>query len=168
MELSVEATSSSAALTASWERVVNFAVPKWFYDARNAPNETDVLAPLRQLTCSMDAEDPPETVLRRANGGSRSVYDPVHNNCFHFAFYCKTGRQYYGKVTLVLDTWVAVFMACHQTMSQTSTAQTAAPQRLDSPQWYLHLHGPGHLHLDGGPEVGIGTYSNFHCQASRP
>jgi len=78
-------------------------VPKWFYDERNTPKKGDVLAPLRQLTCSMDAEDPPETVLRRANelllrpylfGFGLSSYDPVVNNCFDFAFYCKTGRRY--------------------------------------------------------------------------
>ena len=51
----------------------------------------------------MEDEDPPETVLRRANelllrpylfGFGLSSYDPVVNNCFDFAFYCKTGRRY--------------------------------------------------------------------------
>lgn len=56
----------------------------------------------------MEAEDPPETVLRRANHLHDVVgfgtYDPLTNNCFHFAFYCKTGRRYDGPVTLVVVT----------------------------------------------------------------
>ncbi|CAD6258804.1 unnamed protein product [Miscanthus lutarioriparius] len=89
-----------------------YAVPKWFYDERNTPKKGDVLAPLRQLTCSMDAEDPPETVLGRAKDllTKGRVYLLVHNNCFHFAFYCKTGRQYFGPVALVVDTSAAAIM----------------------------------------------------------
>jgi hypothetical protein len=56
-----------------------------------------MIDPYRQLTCSMEDEEPPETVLHRANylltdGG----YDVSQNNCFHFAFYCKTGERYHA------------------------------------------------------------------------
>ena len=72
-----------------------YSVSWWFYSMSN----TGVL----QDTCSMEDEDPPETVLRRANelllrpylfGFGLSSYDAVVNNCFDFAFYCKTGRRY--------------------------------------------------------------------------
>jgi len=63
----------------------------------------------------MVAEDPPGKVLGRANdlltnGGFRN-YDLVHNNCFHFAFYCKTGRQYVGPVALVVEASKAAAVA---------------------------------------------------------
>jgi hypothetical protein len=55
----------------------------------------------------MEDEDPPETVLCRANdlrvnGGIRSYYDLANNNCFHFAFFCKTGRSYGSRIEELL------------------------------------------------------------------
>jgi hypothetical protein len=52
-------------------------------------------------------EDPPDTVLRRANdfldyGGFRS-YNVAGNNCFHFAYYCKTGREYLSPLRMIAD-----------------------------------------------------------------
>jgi hypothetical protein len=59
-----------------------------------------------QDTCSMEDEDPPETVLRRANDfytyGGFGSYDLASNNCFDFAFYCKTGRRYRTKLELLV------------------------------------------------------------------
>ncbi|CAM0146238.1 unnamed protein product [Urochloa decumbens] len=58
-----------------------------------------------QDTCSMDPEDTAETVLRRANDlfvHGFGSYDLVLQNCFDFAFYCKTGRQYVSTLELVL------------------------------------------------------------------
>lgn len=77
-----------------------YAVPKWFYDKSYSV--------FRQPTCSMEAEDPAEKVLRRANdlldnGGTRSNYDLLHNNCFHLAFYCKTGKDYHRPVALAVE-----------------------------------------------------------------
>lgn len=60
-----------------------------------------------QDTCSVEDEDPPDTVLRRANdfldyGGFRS-YNVAGNNCFHFAYYCKTGREYLSPLRMIAD-----------------------------------------------------------------
>ena len=61
--------------------------------------------------CAMEAEDAPETVLRRANnlrvyGFGR--YNLALRNCMDFAFYCKTGRPYYDAVayTLCMCMWM--------------------------------------------------------------
>jgi hypothetical protein len=47
-----------------------------------------MIDPYRQLTCSMEDEEPPETVLHRANylltDGDFGGYDVSQNNCFHF------------------------------------------------------------------------------------
>jgi len=77
-----------------------YGVPKWFYD--------DSCSLIRQLTCSMEAQDPPETTLCRANklllnNDPLCKYHLLHNNCFHFAFYCKTGIVYHGPVALVVE-----------------------------------------------------------------
>lgn len=52
----------------------------------------------------MDDEDPPETVLRRANEilacNGFGSYDTVKNNCFDFAFYCKTGSNNLNRTVL--------------------------------------------------------------------
>jgi hypothetical protein len=62
---------------------------------------------VHQDTCSMLDEDPPETVLRRANDfytyGGFGSYNLAFNNCFDFAFYCKTGRRYHIKLELPVD-----------------------------------------------------------------
>ncbi|PAN03605.1 hypothetical protein PAHAL_1G009400 [Panicum hallii] len=70
-----------------------YSVPRWFR------NVWLIGSPI-QHTCLVEAEDPPETVLRRANNllanhGRFSVdsYDFAANNCQHFAIYCKTGRK---------------------------------------------------------------------------
>ncbi|WVZ82657.1 hypothetical protein U9M48_029899 [Paspalum notatum var. saurae] len=70
-----------------------YSVPRWFRNMWLIGTPT-------QHTCLVEAEDPPETVLRRANnllanhgGFSADSYDLVTNNCQHFAIYCKTGRK---------------------------------------------------------------------------
>ncbi|CAD6258803.1 unnamed protein product [Miscanthus lutarioriparius] len=88
-----------------------YAVPKWFYDERNTPKRETFL----RLFGSSPAPwmlKTPETVLGRAKDllTKGRVYLLVHNNCFHFAFYCKTGRQYFGPVALVVDTSAAAIM----------------------------------------------------------
>lgn len=60
-----------------------------------------------QLTCSMEAEDPPDTVLRRANDLLDSIdgfgsYNIALNNCFDFACYCKIGGTYFSLGQLAL------------------------------------------------------------------
>ncbi|CAL4899218.1 unnamed protein product [Urochloa decumbens] len=77
-----------------------YAVSKQFYDKSHSI--------FRQPTCSMEAEDPAEKVLRRANdlldnGGTRTHYNLLHNNCFHLAFYCKTGTDYHHPVALGVE-----------------------------------------------------------------
>uniref|UniRef100_A0ACD5TLF9 Uncharacterized protein n=1 Tax=Avena sativa TaxID=4498 RepID=A0ACD5TLF9_AVESA len=83
-----------------------YAVTKSFYD--------ESCSLFRLPTCSMEAEDPAEKVLRRANdlldnGGTRTNYNLLDNNCFHLAFYCKTGKDYHRPVALSveisMDTW---------------------------------------------------------------
>jgi hypothetical protein len=47
--------------------------------------------------CRRQDEDPPEAVLERANHLLRNglgTYDAAVNNCFDFAFYCKTGGSF--------------------------------------------------------------------------
>ncbi|KAJ1257908.1 hypothetical protein BS78_10G032400 [Paspalum vaginatum] len=70
-----------------------YSVPRWF---RNMW----LMGTPSQPTCLVEAEDPPETVLRRANnllanhgGFSVDSYNFITNNCVHFAIYCKTGRK---------------------------------------------------------------------------
>uniref|UniRef100_I1R1P1 LRAT domain-containing protein n=1 Tax=Oryza glaberrima TaxID=4538 RepID=I1R1P1_ORYGL len=72
-----------------------YGVPSWFSASSNIG---------AQHTCSMDDEDPPETVLRRANEmlacNGFGSYDIVKNNCFDFAFYCKTGSNNLNRTVL--------------------------------------------------------------------
>ncbi|CAM0958727.1 unnamed protein product [Alopecurus aequalis] len=59
-----------------------------------------------QDTCSMLPEDPPEVVLYRANDlltHGFGKYNLALNNCFDFAFYCKTGRRYRFKLEALID-----------------------------------------------------------------
>ncbi|KAG2640647.1 protein LEAD-SENSITIVE 1-like [Panicum virgatum] len=70
-----------------------YSVPRWFRNVWLIGSPT-------QHTCLVEDEDPPETVLRRANNllanhGDFSVdsYNFVTNNCQHFAIYSKTGRK---------------------------------------------------------------------------
>ncbi|XP_066333258.1 protein LEAD-SENSITIVE 1-like [Miscanthus floridulus] len=59
-----------------------YSVPAWFCSMSNIGV---------QDTCSMEPEDTPETVLRRANdllAHGFGTYDLALNNCFDFAFYC--------------------------------------------------------------------------------
>jgi len=96
VKLCVEATPSGAALIASWQGM-NFAssptdgVPLWFYIGTLVRS---------RLTCHTVAEDPPETVLERANkllnDGGFGTYNVATNNCFDFAFYCKTGVGFFS------------------------------------------------------------------------
>ncbi|CAL4906546.1 unnamed protein product [Urochloa decumbens] len=77
-----------------------YGVSKEFYDKSHRI--------FRQPTCSMEAEDPAEKVLRRANdlldnGGTHTHYNLLHNNCFHLAFYCKTGTDYHLPVALGVE-----------------------------------------------------------------
>ncbi|CAL4892144.1 unnamed protein product [Urochloa decumbens] len=77
-----------------------YGVPKWFYDQSYRV--------FRQPTCSMEPEDPVKEALSRANdllnnGGARCNYDLLHNNCFHLAFYCKTGKDYHHPVALGVE-----------------------------------------------------------------
>ncbi|TVU13430.1 hypothetical protein EJB05_40486, partial [Eragrostis curvula] len=69
-----------------------YGVPFWFYTASNIGH-----AVVRsRLTCHVTDEDPPEKVLERANHLLREgfgTYDLTVNNCFDFAFYCKTGGR---------------------------------------------------------------------------
>jgi len=74
-----------------------YSVPFWFFAAKNI----GMVVSNRALhTCAGQAEDPPATVLERANHqlalgrGSFGVYNFLVNNCFDFAAYCKTGRAF--------------------------------------------------------------------------
>lgn len=53
----------------------------------------------------MEPADPPEMVLRRANdlweSNGFGDYELTANNCFDFAFYCKTGSRYFRLRLLV-------------------------------------------------------------------
>jgi hypothetical protein len=80
-----------------------YSVPPWFYAARNigmlVANTNRAL-----LTC---------TVLGRANdlarnGNGFGTYDALVNNCFDFAFYCKTGCGLFSLER------VATIMVAHQ------------------------------------------------------
>jgi len=75
-------------------RVFAYSAPFWFY---NASTQIGTITNRALETCSMEAEDPPETVLRRANDllarNGFGSYHPLANNCYDFAFYCKTGRH---------------------------------------------------------------------------
>ncbi|KAF7092409.1 hypothetical protein CFC21_094899 [Triticum aestivum] len=55
-----------------------YSVPLWFHAMAN---------PGIQVTCSMEPQDPPETVLHRAN---KLLADGFG---MHFALYCKTGHH---------------------------------------------------------------------------
>jgi hypothetical protein len=75
-------------------RLFAYGVPLWFYNA------CDIGTLVRsRLTCHTVAEDPPETVLERANkllnDGGFGTYNVATNNCFDFAFYCKTGVGFF-------------------------------------------------------------------------
>ncbi|CAD6255214.1 unnamed protein product [Miscanthus lutarioriparius] len=71
-----------------------YSVPAWFYAASS---NIGVIANRALQTCVEAAADPPEQVLSRANRlldcNGFGIYNPVVNNCFDFAFYCKTGRR---------------------------------------------------------------------------
>ncbi|XP_066334779.1 protein LEAD-SENSITIVE 1-like [Miscanthus floridulus] len=71
-----------------------YSVPAWFYAASS---NIGVIANRALQTCVEAAADPPEQVLSRANRlldcNGFGIYDPVLNNCFDFAFYCKTCRR---------------------------------------------------------------------------
>ncbi|XP_066340830.1 protein LEAD-SENSITIVE 1-like [Miscanthus floridulus] len=72
-------------------RLFAYSVPLWFYTASNVGM---IVVNRARLTCHMADEDPPEAVLERANYLLRNgfgTYDALVNNCFDFAFYCKTG-----------------------------------------------------------------------------
>jgi len=78
-------------------RLFVYSVPWWFYKASIRPNGF-------QDTCSMEHEDPPERVLRRANyhlNHGFGDYNITLRNCFDFAFYCKTGHPYYSLPAIV-------------------------------------------------------------------
>lgn len=50
----------------------------------------------------------PQKTMKRAyeklqDPGEFSKYDPIHNNCEHFAHYCTTGR--YDKFVVTRDSW---------------------------------------------------------------
>ena len=66
-----------------------YSVPEWFWTHSNIGV---------QDTCSVLPEEHPEKVLYVANDlldhGDFGTYDLALNNCFDFAFYCKTGRRY--------------------------------------------------------------------------
>ncbi|XP_066334804.1 uncharacterized protein [Miscanthus floridulus] len=71
-----------------------YSVPAGFYAASS---NIGVIANRALQTCVEAAADPPEQVLSRANRlldcNGFGIYDPVLNNCFDFAFYCKTCRR---------------------------------------------------------------------------
>jgi len=71
-----------------------YSVPAGFYAASS---NIGVIANRALQTCVEAAADPPEQVLSRANRlldcNGFGIYDPVLNNCFDFAFYCKTWRR---------------------------------------------------------------------------
>uniref|UniRef100_J3NE46 LRAT domain-containing protein n=1 Tax=Oryza brachyantha TaxID=4533 RepID=J3NE46_ORYBR len=81
-------------------RLFAYGVPWWFFNCTNAG--------VGQDNCSMEAEDPADEVLRRANhglrhGGFGGGYHVALNNCFDFAYYCKTGCHYVSAVDVVRD-----------------------------------------------------------------
>ena len=74
-----------------------YSVPWWFYNLSNIGV---------QDTCSMEDEDPPETVLHRANNlrvHGFGSYNLALRNCFDFAFYCKTGHPYFSLLEMVVE-----------------------------------------------------------------
>jgi hypothetical protein len=78
-----------------------YSVPFGFYAASNI----ELIANRALQTCVGADEDPPETVLRRANDllarNGFGSYDAVVNNCFDFAFYCKTGVEFVSPARLL-------------------------------------------------------------------
>lgn len=82
-------------------RLFAYSVPFWFYAASNV----QMLANRALQTCTGADEDPPEMVLKRANDllacNGFGGYNLVTNNCFDFAFYCKTGVQFVSPARLL-------------------------------------------------------------------